>query len=85
MNIFAIEKPGKGAYFEDKNAEGWVGLQLSEDGTSFLDSLKKNGYITNKIFSIFIEMQQIRLNAVNSVIKFGGYDVSGIAAGETLT
>ena len=38
----------------------------------FLSKLQKNGYITNRMFSTFIDPSG------ESIIKFGGYDDSGI-------
>ena len=47
---------------------------------NFMDQLKLNGYIENKVFSIYTSR-----NLGNSThIRFGGYDLNGIAENESL-
>ena len=58
--------------------DGWIGLSPpssdDEDLQSFLSFAWYNGIIDNRIFSFYISLDP----KIQSSIKFGGYDASGL-------
>ena len=73
-DIFKVDDMTKA--ITDNNAEGVLGLLPSDDNFSLLQNMVNMKEITNRVFSLYI-----KLDSLESVIKFGGYDKNGIEAG----
>ena len=73
-DIFKVDNLG--TYIKDNNAEGYLGLLPGDTDVSLLQNMVDMKEISNRMFSLFIS-----LDSADSVIKFGGYDKSGVANG----
>ena len=73
-DIFKVDDMTKA--ITDNNAEGVLGLLPSDDNFSLLQNMVNMKEITNRVFSLYIQ-----LDSLGCVVKFSGYDKNGIEAG----